>query len=387
MMSPPFPSKAAPRSRCLARLLLPLLLGASAPALAAEQAEQMEEVDEQVQAAAQVAGKKDLLAVPLPITSPSLGTGLVVAGVIFYNPNQAPSPWISGAAAMKTSNGNWLIGGLHSMSLDSDRFRITGVAGTGKLVADYYGIGPAAGDRNVSVDLDEKFVALRVQGQMRVAPGFYAGVRMLYLSSETHEQDLPPEYPDLAIPADEADSQLMQVGPALSYDTRDDTLNPRRGLYAHAEWMWGTKLLGGDFGSHRLTAGVSAYLPQDAKTVLALHAGLCAASEGTPFYNLCLFGQKNDLRGYKTGRYRDRASWAVQAEVRRQLFGRFGMVAFAGLGGIAPALGDLDQSNLLPAGGVGLRYRPSRQTNINLRLDVAVGKDSKGIYLGIAEAF
>src|SRR3546814_10941772 len=86
------------------------------------------------------------------------------------------------------------------MSLDSDRFRVTGVAGTGKLVADYYGIGPAAGDRNVSVDLDEQFPALRVQGQMRVAPGFYTGGRMPYLSSQQHDTDLPPDYHELAIP-------------------------------------------------------------------------------------------------------------------------------------------------------------------------------------------
>ncbi|WP_395395569.1 BamA/TamA family outer membrane protein [Novosphingobium sp. BL-8A] len=365
-------------------------ISASVPAQAAEPTDQMDEVDEQAQAIATMAGKdsgRDVLAIPLPITNPSLGTGIVAAAVAFYNPNGAPSPWISGGAAMKTSNGNWLIGGFHSMSLDADRYRITAAAGAGKLVIDYYGIGPDAGDRNVATKLDNKIVAVRLQGQRRVAQALYVGIRALYVKVDASNADSAPPYPDLVIPADEAKSSLVQLGPVVTYDTRDDTLNPRKGIYAHAEWLWSVKLLGGDFGSRKLTAGASWYLPRSRNTVLALHAGICGASGGSPFYDLCLYGQKNDLRGYKSGRYRDRASWAVQAEVRQHLFGRFGAVAFGGLGGTAPKLGRIGDSKLLPAGGAGLRYQPSRKTNINLRLDLAFGKDSRAIYLGIAEAF
>ncbi|WP_395332214.1 BamA/TamA family outer membrane protein [Novosphingobium sp. BL-8H] len=359
-------------------------------AWAAEPGDQMDEVDDQAQAIAKVAGKdsgRDILAIPLPITNPSLGTGIVVAAVAFYNPNDAPSPWISGGAAMKTSNGNWLLGGFHSMSLDDDSYRITAAAGAGKLVTDYYGIGPEAGDRNVAVKLDETVVAVRMQAQKRVSPNLYAGLRLIYAMVDITNSDVTPPYPDQTIPADEAKSGIMQLGPAITYDTRDDTLNPRKGLYAHAEWLWSVKVLGGDFTSRKLTAGASWYMPRGTNTVLALHAGICAASNGAPFYDLCLYGQKNDLRGYKSGRYRDGASWALQGEVRQHLFWRVGGVAFAGIGGIAPGLGRIGDSKLLPAGGVGLRFQPSRKTNINLRLDLAVGKDSKAVYLGIAEAF
>lgn len=359
------------------------------PALATEPTDQMDEVDDQAQAIAHVAGKdsgRDILAIPLPITNPSLGTGVVVAAVAFYNPNRAPSPWISGGAAMKTSNGNWLLGGFHSMSLDDDGYRITAAAGAGKLVTDYYGIGPQAGDRDVAVKLDEKVVALRLQAQKRVLPALYAGLRLVYVHVDVTNGVAPP-FPDQAIPPDQAKSGLMQLGPAVTYDTRDDSLNPRRGIYAHAEWLWSVKALGSDFTSRKLTAGASWYLPKGTNTVLALHAGVCAASRDAPFYDLCLYGQKNDLRGYKSGRYRDGASWALQAEVRQHLFGRVGGVAFGGIGGIAPRLGRLGESRILPAGGVGLRFQPSRKTNINLRLDLAVGKDSKAVYLGIAEAF
>ncbi|WP_165912142.1 BamA/TamA family outer membrane protein [Novosphingobium sp. PhB165] len=376
-------------------LIVPMLVCVSTPALADGPGDQIDDMDEQAEAVARaVSGKeapgksgKDILAVPLPITNPTLGTGLVVAGVAFYNPNNAPSPWITGGAAMKTSNGNWLVGGFHSMSLDGDRYRLNAAVGAGDLVMDYYGIGPEAGDRNISTNLHQKIAVVRLQGQMRVAPGLYAGVRMFYASVDATQKDLDPTYPDLAIPPGQENTDLAQIGPVVTYDTRDNSLNPRHGVYAHAEWLLSLKVLGGDFTSRKLTAGVSWYVPSGSKTVWALHGGLCGASSGAPFYDLCLYGQKNDLRGYKTGRYRDRASWAMQVEWRRQLFGRFGAVAFGGIGGTAPRLDRLDDTKFLPAGGVGLRYQPSRKTNINLRLDLAVGRDSRAVYLGIAEAF
>lgn len=376
-------------------LLLPLgLTLATGTASAAGPNDQMDEIDEQATAVAEAAragtgkkGDKDVLAVPLPITSPVLGVGLVVAGVVFYNPNGAPSPWISGAAAMKTNNDNWLLGGFHSMSLADDRFRFTAAVGAGKLVTDYYGTGDAAGDRDVAAQLDEKTVALRLQPQMRVLPGLYAGVRALAMHVKVNPRDADPAFPDLAIPQDQRNSTLVQFGPAVTYDRRDDSLNPRQGAFLHAEWLWGIKALGSDYKGGKFTAGASVYVPSGTRTVWAFHAGLCDAAGDLPYFDLCLYGQKNDLRGYKAGRYRDGMSWALQAEWRRHLFGRVGMVAFGGIGGIAPSLAQLGRTDFLPAGGVGLRFQPSRATNINLRLDLAVGKDSQAVYLGIAEAF
>jgi hypothetical protein len=34
-----------------------------------------------------------------------------------------------------------------------------------------------------------------------------------------------------------------------------------------------------------------------------------------------------------------------------------------------------------------VRYRPFKDNAVQLRVDVAVGKDTRGVYLGIGEAF
>lgn len=357
------------------------------PAHASDPNDEPDEVTDQVVKTAQLAGGKDLLVAPIPISNPTFGTGLILGGVVFYNPNDAPSPWISGAAIMKTTTDIWFVGGLHSMSLQDDRYRINVSGGTGNIIVDYYGIGADAGDRDVSVKLNQKSVTLTLDGQTRIAPHFYAGARLQFLDNDASIPDPDPDHPDIAIPVGQENTSNLMVGPVATYDTRDDSLNPGRGILAKAQFLKGFKVLGGDFTSTRFTALADYYFPAGPSTVIALRGSVCTTSKNMPFYGLCLYGKSNDLRGYEAGRYRDRASWAAQAEVRQKLSGRFGAVAFAGFGGIAPSLSQLSDSKFLPSAGAGLRYRPSKQTNINLRLDFAVGRDAQGVYVGIGEAF
>ena len=60
---------------------------------------------------------------------------------------------------------------------------------------------------------------------------------------------------------------------------------------------------------------------------------------------------------------------------------------FAGVGGIAPSIEDLDNTTMLPSAGMGLRYLAAKENGVNLRLDWAIGKDTDAIYFGIGEAF
>lgn len=63
------------------------------------------------------------------------------------------------------------------------------------------------------------------------------------------------------------------------------------------------------------------------------------------------------------------------------------MVAFAGIGQVAPSLKELTSDNLLPSAGLGLRFRASEEERVNLSIDFAVGKDSDAWYFRIGEAF
>jgi outer membrane translocation and assembly module TamA len=67
--------------------------------------------------------------------------------------------------------------------------------------------------------------------------------------------------------------------------------------------------------------------------------------------------------------------------------GRFGIAAFAGVGGVARSFGDLGNNKVLPAAGIGVRWQASKTTPINLRIDYAAGKDSQALHISAGEAF
>jgi outer membrane protein assembly factor BamA len=331
--------------------------------------------------------KHDLLIAPVPISSPSTGSGLAVGAIMFYNPNGEPSQWISGAGLVYTSRGTKGAGVYHSMSFGQDRVRLNAQISYVDSHSNYYGIGEAAGDRDEILTLVSKQFNLQLEGLMRVFPHGYAGVRYRLRTTDgapegTPTATLPPP------PDDQLHSTMSVFGPSLVYDTRDSSLQPHRGVYANAVWLFGIKALGDSFAHNNLKIAANAYFPFGTGTVLAVRGSLCASGGDVPFYDLCQFGASNDLRGYPSGRYRDGASWAFQAELRQHIAGKWGAVGFFGLGGIAPTFGDIpDHSALLPAAGVGVRFRPFKSNDVQLRADFAIGKNDHGTYVGISEAF
>ena len=82
---------------------------------------------------------------------------------------------------------------------------------------------------------------------------------------------------------------------------------------------------------------------------------------------------------------------AVQTEYRRNIYKRWGAVAFMGTGSIWGNEENGEESferKWLPSAGLGVRFMASREKKINLRLDYALGVNgNQGLYFGIMEAF
>jgi outer membrane protein assembly factor BamA len=373
-----------------APLIAAATLACSAPAAAQITVEPLEEMEDKAPATHQeppASDHKDLVIVPIPQSSPTLGTGVTLVGVLFYNPFKEPSPWVTGVGIMRTSNGSQAIAALHRMSLGGDKVRVVLFGGHAQINVNFYGIGPNAGQRGQSIQLQEKGNLAIAQGQYRIAPNLYAGVRSIFLDLDTGIHRPEPRFPEREIPEREFHTRLVTMGPSFAWDRRDNLFTPRSGELISATWMFSRPGLGSDFDYNKLTIAANVYRSLGKNSVIAAHASLCGTSKGGPFYDVCLYGARGDLRGYEAGRFRDRASWTAQVELRQHLFGRFGVAAFGGLGGIAPDLSSLGSTTFLPAAGIGLRYRASKQTPINFRVDFAVGKDSKAIYLSLGEAF
>src|SRR6478752_551902 len=293
--------------------------------------------------------KPQIVFAPVPFSSPSSGTGIAAGAVAFYNPNGTPHQWITGGGVVWTSRGTKGIAAFHKMASTADTFRLSANASFLDQENHYFGVGEAAGDLGDALTLQDKQLNLKATATWQLFTNGFVGVRYQLGTHSAKTDENPDEPPSLTPPppADQLDSTLSVIGPAFTFDTTDSHTQPRSGVEADVTWTFGFSELGDSYDHNKLVAEAHAYFGISERTVLAASAQFCRASGDVAYYDLCLFGASADLRGYETGRYRDRASWAVQGELRHQFKPRWGGVAFIGVGGIAPSAGDLlDESNL-----------------------------------------
>ena len=111
-----------------------------------------------------------------------------------------------------------------------------------------------------------------------------------------------------------------------------------------------------------------------------------------PFNELGMLGGDSMMRGYHTGRYRDRTMTAAQAEIPflplpLGFTDRVGAAAWLGAGTVAPSVRTLDPGGVRLTGGAGLRVLTFPCTDIFSRLDLGVSEDGVGVDLYVGEAF
>lgn len=375
-------------TRCGSALAV-VLWGLVGTAVQAGEPEQASVIQSNIEAASTTTEKEqDLVIVPVPQSNPTIGSGLAVAGALLYQPEGSPRPWTTGVGAMYTTSDSWAVGALQKAYLAGDRLRLSATVAYGSFNLDFYGIGSEAGQRNEPVEINQRGGLAVFDGQIRIAPNLFAGAHYRLIDTETRLDlsDLPA-FQGLDIPEHHLDAVTSAIGPILVYDSRDNEFAPRSGEFATIQYLQAVDALGSDFNYGKLMIAGNLYRPLDEKSVIAARVSMCAADSGAPFFDICLYGSSKDLRGYSAGQYRDYASFATQVEYRRQLGGRFGFVVFAGVGGISDKFTNFDNYRILPAAGAGLRISTSKDFGVNLSIDYAVGKDSSGLYVYIAEAF
>ena len=79
--------------------------------------------------------------------------------------------------------------------------------------------------------------------------------------------------------------------------------------------------------------------------------------------------------------------FAGQVEFRQELRYRLGIVGFAGIGGVAPEVNKFQLKKLLPAAGVGLRFKLDKTNHINYRIDLGFGRSGPTLSMSVTEAF
>lgn len=217
----------------------------------------------------------------------------------------------------------------------------------------------------------------------------YAGLLLEMESNRIVEYDTASHasLPEGSIPGSK-NAVISGAGLAIVWDSRSDILLPASGAYCQFRLVYFNQAMGSTYAYSKWILDLRKYWNLGHDHLLFVQAyGKFLWGKEVPFRNLALLGGDKLLRGYFRGRYRDHNMFAGQVEYHSPYLWRCSLVAFAGAGDVFHAASTMREIHIKTAAGVGLRFRLFRDRRMNLRLDLAAGKDSHGVYLGMLEAF
>jgi hypothetical protein len=259
---------------------------------------------------------------------------------------------------------------------------------------DFYGVGNNTLAANVE-SIEEKRTRLTFTADRLVAPNIYAGFgiggnKYYYYSGTYTENDEFKTDPDIQ---DHNGGSVVHAGGILVFDSRNNNTYTTKGLYINTY----LNVIQGIFGNNSYTGGFfnldfGEYFKIQRKLVLALNLKEQNLIGGrSPFYLLPQLGNDALMRGYYTGRYRDRNLIAGQTELRYRLADRLGLVGFVGAGEVAHNA--FSVAALKPNYGGGLRYFFDTEKGLSIRMDYGIGEKvqgearQEGFYIALGEAF
>ena len=333
---------------------------------------------------AQAEGKgRTWFALPMLFWLPETKLGVAgTAGVHFHVGRAAEA---SSAFAIA----GWSLGGQGSVDLSSDVWLPRGALLTARLRAvhypdAFYGVGP---DTTLATreEMTRRFVESTLGADLPLLARLRAGPRLHARAEEIRDATPGGLVAAGAVPGADGFS-AVGLGAALTWDSRDRKLFPRRGAYAHAYYLHYPARLGRNDGFGRGGVEGRLFLPAWRGGALGLAALFEQTRGETPFSLLSKLGSTRYLRGIREGRYRDDLAWAAQAELRVPIAGPVIGAVFAAAGDVGPDLSSVRARGLELAGGAGLRYRLTRE-GASLRLDVAVADAGPEVYVLLLEAF
>jgi len=324
--------------------------------------------------------------VPIPFKSALLGLGLQVGAGRLYKPKSHPEhekTSMYGIGGMYAEGGSWAAVAADRRYWGTGRFRSTIAGGLGEI--------------GYTINLSELYDGLRIPVSQTFSGGKielgYEAVRNLWLSA-----GFKFATSEITIKGIEVGTGNYSLLPSLNYDmalatmkaewdSRSDQFYPTGGNLLQAEVDLADTGLGSKTNYQVYELAYNGYKAIDERNTLAWRVAGKTVTGDPPFFALPWFGSGVDLRGYSPGTYIGKSLLAAQAEWRWQATYRLGLVAFAGVGGSYGEIAYFNQDSFLPAGGLGLRWRLTKQNRVNFRIDYAWGKDDQVLLISAGEAF
>lgn len=327
--------------------------------------------------------KVGFLPVPIIITEPALDFGGGLALAYFHDTKGAEKgqkgslpPIISLGAGAYTANKSWLAALGHQGSYLNDRIRYLGAVAYISVNLGFYGAGILTEER---YDFNMKGFMTFHELLFKINKGIpiFTGLNYIFFNNNvTFETGI--NSPDLETLEEE--NNLGGMNFVAVWDSRDNMLTPTKGIMSAFEIGRFDKKLGGDRNYRNFSNRTYAYLPVvQEKLFSGWRLNVAAKWGDVPFYELPFIS----LRGVPLMRYQDNNVLVGETEWRWNLFRRWSLVGFTGLGYVAPQLKDIELDDGIWAGGAGFRYFLAKDFGIHAGIDIAKGPEIWAWYLTI----
>ena len=339
-------------------------------------------------AEAPAAGEGEWVFVPIPFKNALLGAGVQAGAGRLYKPAGRPEQQqasMFGVGGMYAEGGSWaaVVGDRRYWGKQAD-VRSTAVAGLGEVSYPIVVVGPQV---TLSVPMEQSFEGGLLKLGYEVRDHLWLSAGFKFATTEIVIKGLDIEIPGSFALQPKLDIDLATLTVSADWDSRSDQFYPRDGSLISAEIGHADTVYGSDSNYTVYDLSYNGYLPLGEQHTLAWRLAGKTVAGDPPFFALAWFGSGVDLRGYTPGTYIGKGMAAAQAEWRWQATRRLGLVAFGGIGGVWGDIPTFEQDNLLPAGGLGLRWRLTEKFRVNFRIDYAWGKDDEVLLISVGEAF
>jgi hypothetical protein len=328
------------------------------------------------------------VAIPVVTSGPTLGSAFGGVAAYVFRVDSQSAPSALGVGAVYSTTQSWMFAA-GSRVYYKGRWNAGGGLAFFDVHYDFFGVGTAAGraDQTIPIIQNGDAEVLELLRRIPKLMQLELGPRYLHrgVTTTLDGDDITGSLANLAMTAD--DYNISALGANAAYDTRDDLFMPRHGAFGELAGMMSRYGLGSDFSYDFYRGALNQYVALPAGSVFAMRLSMCGVGHDAPIWEMCMYGVRSDLRGYEGGRYRDRAMFATQGELRRPLGSRVVVALFGGIGGVGRSLSNISGDALLPAGGGGLRYVISQEYHMKIGVDYAWGRDGGAFYLRMGEAF
>lgn len=319
-----------------------------------------------------------IVAAPIPFRDPIVGNGLALGGGYLYQNNEQADTSFLGLGGFKTDNGSLGYGLTASVAIANNKLKLDFLIAEAKLNYDLFVLG-----KPIPISQDGKLA--KIDAMYGFTPELSLGLGLRYLETTLaldSGRDLPPALqPDTGI-------SIFKYGLLAGYNKTDDSIFPTDGTKLNVELFRAAVTEGGGTEYSKATAIFDRYIPSGKKNVVAARLAACYSSEESPFYDKCLLGNADSFRGFPMTQYIDESLVSMQLEYRGMLTKRFGYSVFGGAGALANDFGSLPGSDVHLAGGIGARFRLSKQFPVDFSIDSTINDEgAKLLYIYVGQRF